>query len=190
MWAGFLRNQTSISRTCLSIYQSFALWRSWKQLMQLKLQMVLFLLYILEKRSNPTNNGNPPKSMWCKKSLKNKCVQNPIFQEKLWTAKQSTIFVEATFNNEWGSGLDRNGTQNTKPDHWPGSNTLGLLLKKLSKKVRKRKLSDSANRKHKQPNREQSKQRNIVQMLKELRTASDSEVSGCNPDSDSSSDEK
>ena len=70
--------------------------------------------------------------------LENKCVQNPIFQEKLRTAKQSTILVEATFNNEWGSGLDRNGTQNTKPDHWPGSNTLGLLLKKLSKKVRKK----------------------------------------------------
>ena len=60
--------------------------------------------------------------------FENKCVQNPIFQEKLRTAKQSTIFVEATFNNEWGSGLHRNGTQNTKPDHWPGSNTLGLLL--------------------------------------------------------------
>ena len=34
--------------------------------------------------------------------FENKCVQNPIFQEKLRTAKQSTIFVEATFNNEWG----------------------------------------------------------------------------------------
>ena len=37
---------------------------------------------------------------------------------------------------------------------------------------------------------EQSKQRNIVQMLKELRTASDSEVSGFNPDTDNSSNEK
>lgn len=122
--------------------------------------------------------------------LENKCVQVPVFQEKLRTAKQSTTFVEATFNNEWGSGLDRKGTQNTKPEHWPGSNTLGVLLKKISKKVRKRKLSDSANRKQKQNNREQSRQRNIVQMLKELRTASDSDVSGCNPDSESSEEEK
>lgn len=121
--------------------------------------------------------------------IENKCVQVPVFQEKLRTAKQSTTFVEATFNNEWGSGLDRKGTQNTKPEHWPGSNTLGVLLKKISKKVRKRKLSDSANRKQKQ-NREQSRQRNIVQMLKELRTASDSDVFGCNPDSESSEEEK
>ena len=78
--------------------------------------------------------------------------------------------------HEWGSGLDRNGTQNTKPEHWPGFNAQGLLLKKLSKKVRKRTLSDSINRKQKQPNREQSKQVNIVQMLKELLTASDSDV--------------
>ena len=43
---------------------------------------------------------------------------------------------------------------------------------------------------NKQPNCEQSKHRNIVQMLKELRTTSYSDVSGCNPDSDISSDEK
>lgn len=67
--------------------------------------------------------------------LENKCVQVPVFQEKLRTAKQSTTFVEATFNNEWGSGLDRKGTQNTKPEHWPGSNTLVVLLKKISKKL-------------------------------------------------------
>ena len=71
--------------------------------------------------------------------LENKCVQNPIFHENLRTAKQSTIFVEDTFNNEWGSGLDRNGTKNTKPDHWPGSNTLGLLLKKIIQKSPKKK---------------------------------------------------
>lgn len=122
--------------------------------------------------------------------LENKCVQVLVFQEKLRTAKQSTTFVEATYNNEWGSGLNRKGTQNTKPEHWPGSNALGVLLKKISKKVRKRKLSDSANRKQKQNNREQSRQRNIVQMLKELRTASYSDVSGCNPDSESSEEEK
>ena len=43
------------------------------------------------------------------KILEDKCVQNPIFQEKLRSAKQYTIFVEPSFNNEWGSRLDRNG---------------------------------------------------------------------------------
>ena len=116
--------------------------------------------------------------------LENKCVQVPVFLEKLRTAKQSTTFVETTYNNEWGSGLDRAGTLNTKPDHWPGSNTLGVMMKKISKKIRKRKLSDSISRKQKQAHREQSRQRNIVQMLKDLRTA------GCNADSDSSEGDK
>lgn len=40
-------------------------------------------------------------------------VQVPMFQEKLRTSKQFTIFVEAIFNDEWGSGLDRQGTLNT-----------------------------------------------------------------------------
>lgn len=37
--------------------------------------------------------------------------------------------------------------------------------------------------------REQAKQRNIVDMLKTLRAASDSDASGCNPDSESSESE-
>lgn len=45
--------------------------------------------------------------------LENKCVQVPMFQEKLRTLKQSTILVEATFNDEGGSGLDCQGTLNT-----------------------------------------------------------------------------
>lgn len=65
--------------------------------------------------------------------LENKCVQVPVFRDKLVTSKQSTTFVEATYNNEWGSGLDRDGTRNTKPDHWPGKNVLGVLMKKIAK---------------------------------------------------------
>lgn len=55
----------------------------------------------------------------------------------------------------------------------------------MAKKVRKRKLSDNAPKAQKQ-NREQAKQRNIVEMLKTLRAASDGDTSGCNPDSESS----
>lgn len=123
--------------------------------------------------------------------LENKCVQVPVFRDKLVTSKQSTTFVEATYNNEWGSGLDRDGTRNTKPDHWPGKNVLGVLMKKVAKKVRKRKHSDSGkiDRKQKQ-NKDQPNQRTIVQMLEQLRAMSDSDVSGCNPDTESSGDEQ
>lgn len=70
--------------------------------------------------------------------LENKCVQVPLFWGKLVTSKQSTTFVEATYNNEWGSGLDRDGTRNTKPDHWSGKNVLGVLMKKkIAKKAEK-----------------------------------------------------
>lgn len=122
--------------------------------------------------------------------LENKCVQVPVFRDKLVTSKQSTTFVEATYNNEWDSGLDRDGTRNTKPDHWPGKNVLGVLMKKIAKKVRKRKHSDSGkiDRKQKQ-NKDQPNQRTIVQMLEQLRAMSDSDVSGCNPDTESSGDE-
>lgn len=123
--------------------------------------------------------------------LENKCVQVPVFRDKLVTSKQSTTFVEATYNNEWGSGLDRDGTRNTKPDYWPGKNVLGVLMKKIAKRVRRRKHSDSGktDRKQKQ-NKDQPNQRTIVQMLEQLRAMSDSDVSGCNPDTESSGDER
>lgn len=69
--------------------------------------------------------------------LENKCVQVAVFRDKLVTSKQSMTFVEATYNNELGSGFDRDGTRNTKPDHWPGKNVLGVLMKKLQKRVLK-----------------------------------------------------
>ena len=47
----------------------------------------------------------------------NKCVQVPVFRDKLCTSKQYTTFVEATYHNEWGFGLNRDSTYNTKPDH-------------------------------------------------------------------------
>ena len=67
--------------------------------------------------------------------------------------------------------------------------TSGITSEKIiQKKCEERKLSDSANRKPKKKKTEPRtvKQRKIIQMLKELRTASDSNVSGCNPDSDRS----
>ena len=36
-------------------------------------------------------------------------VMQKILENKLRSATQSTIFVEPSFNNEWGSRPDRNG---------------------------------------------------------------------------------
>lgn len=66
---------------------------------------------------------------------KNKCIQEPVFRDKLVTSKQSTTFVEATYNNEWGSDIDHVGTRNSKVDHWPGKNVFGLLMKIIAKRV-------------------------------------------------------
>lgn len=62
--------------------------------------------------------------------LENKYIQVLSFRDKIVSPKQSTIFVKANHNNEWGSGLGCDGTRNTKLDHWPVKNVLGVLIKK------------------------------------------------------------
>ena len=124
--------------------------------------------------------------------IENKCVQLPEFREKLRSAKRNTVFVETTYSNKWGSGLDRNGTLNTKIDKWPGENVLGAIIGDIAKKVRKRKKSDQMSRpKVKQQSKETSRQRDISQMLRTLRATSDTDsVSGYNAsDTDSSESE-
>ena len=114
--------------------------------------------------------------------IENKCVQVSLFREKLRAAKRNTLFVETTYSDKWGSGLDREGTMNTKQEKWPGKNNLGIIIGKIAKKVRKRKNSDQMSRPRvKQLSKENSRQRDIAQMLRTLRTASDTDsVSGYN----------
>ena len=124
--------------------------------------------------------------------IENKCVQVSEFKGKLRAAKQNTVFVETTFSDKWGSGLDRNGTINTKIDKWPGENVLGVIIGTIAKKVRKRKKSDQMSRpRSKQHSKETSRQRDLAQMLRTLRTTSDTDsVSGYNAsDTDSSESE-
>ena len=107
--------------------------------------------------------------------LENKCVQVPGFCEKLRTTKQIT-YVATIFDNEWGSGLNLYGTANTKQSKWPGKNLLGTMIQNIAKKCRKRKLSDQWSRgKQKSGLRDKSKQRDVIQMLHDLRAASDSD---------------
>ncbi|XP_062586979.1 uncharacterized protein LOC134248578 [Saccostrea cucullata] len=137
------------------------------------------------KKIKPNEQWVSTKEAVMEEILENKCVQGPVFRDKLCTSKQSTVFVETTYNNEWGSGLDRDGTCNTKPEQWPGKNILGVLMKKIARKVRKRKLSDSAKSERKQKQKDLPKQKTIPQMLNQLREMSDSDE----PDTESSGDD-
>ena len=123
--------------------------------------------------------------------IENKCVQVQMFREKLRSVKKDTVFAESTYNDIWGTGLDKQGTENTKMEAWPGKNLLGQIICKISKKIRKRKKSDQWSKpKQKQHPKVNTKQRDIAQMLRALRNQSDSEsMSGFDASSSSDSEE-
>ena len=50
--------------------------------------------------------------------FENQCVKVRGFSEKLRTTKLFTIFVATIYDNEWGSGLDKHATVNTKQTKW------------------------------------------------------------------------
>ena len=99
------------------------------------------------------------------------------------------MFAESTFNDQWGTGLDKVGTENTKRSEWPGQNSLGQIIGKVAQKMRKRKKSDQWSQ-PKQNSRQQKKQRmtqnNIGEMFRSLRAPTDAEsASGCDASSES-----
>ena len=49
-----------------------------------------------------------------------KMEQVPSFKAELSKSSVNTIFVETTFDDQWGSGLNRNGTMFTMSEKWPG----------------------------------------------------------------------
>ncbi len=62
--------------------------------------------------------------------LESKAENCPHFRETL--IKSGTkILAEATGNTFWATGLDVRTTSLTKPDYWPGSNMLGMMLMDL-----------------------------------------------------------
>lgn len=123
--------------------------------------------------------------------IENKCVQVQRFREKLRSVKKDTIFAESTYNDTWGTGLNKEATENTKIEAWPGKNLLGQIISKISKKIRKRKKSDQWSKpSQKQQSKVNTKQRDIAQMLRELRYQSESEsMSGFDASTESDSDE-
>jgi predicted NAD-dependent protein-ADP-ribosyltransferase YbiA (DUF1768 family) len=71
--------------------------------------------------------------------IENKCVQVERFREKLRSVNKNTVLAESTYNDTWGTGLDKVSTENTKQCAWPGKNLLGKILQKLPKNVQKKK---------------------------------------------------
>ena len=71
--------------------------------------------------------------------IENKCAQVQQFREKLRSVEKNTVFAESTINDQWGTGLDKVGTENTKRSEWPGQNSLGQIIGKVAQKMRKRK---------------------------------------------------
>jgi ribA/ribD-fused uncharacterized protein len=119
--------------------------------------------------------------------IENKCVQVERFREKLRSVNKNTVLAESTYNDTLGTGLDKVGTENTNQCAWPGKNLLGTILTKVAKKMRKRKKSDQWSKpsQPKQQPKINTKQRNIVSMLRDLHDQSDSDsFSGWDSESD------
>ena len=56
------------------------------------------------------------------------------FHDVLKNAPPKAVFVESTYDDFWGSGLNIAGTEHTNKTAWPGKNMLGDIITKLSKK--------------------------------------------------------
>ena len=65
-----------------------------------------------------------------------KMEQVPSFKAELSKSSVNTIFVETTFDDQWGSGLNRNGTMFTLSEKWPGKNVLDEMMGKLASRCR------------------------------------------------------
>ena len=68
--------------------------------------------------------------------LEAKLAQCKEFSEALSKSNKNTTLVESTYDNYWGSGLDRKGTLNTESAQWPGKNELGRLYAEMARYVR------------------------------------------------------
>ena len=62
--------------------------------------------------------------------LKSKAENCPHFRDSL-IQSGTKILAEATSNTFWATGLDVRTTSMTKPEYWPGSNMLGMMLMDL-----------------------------------------------------------
>ena len=74
-----------------------------------------------------------------KEIVEAKVSQCREFHDVLKNAPPKAVFVESTYDDFWGSGLNIAGTKHTNKTAWPGKNMLGDIITKLSKKMKKNK---------------------------------------------------
>ena len=55
-----------------------------------------------------------------------------MFKGKLRSVKKNTVFAESTYNDTWGTELDKQGTESLAR-----KNLLGQIIGKISKKIGK-----------------------------------------------------
>ena len=73
-----------------------------------------------------------------KEIVEAKVSQCRDFHDILKNAPPKAVFVESTYDDFWGSGLNIAGTKHTNKTAWPGKNMLGDIITKLSKKMKKK----------------------------------------------------
>lgn len=61
-----------------------------------------------------------------------KAEQVNVLVNELKKCKNNSIFAKAICDVFWGTGEDPKATEQTDSNKWPGSNKLGLILKKKS----------------------------------------------------------
>ena len=71
-----------------------------------------------------------------KQILESKLDQVPEFKECVLQCKDKTKFVEAAYDDYWGSGLDKRGTHNTATTAWPEKNVMGNILTRIARSKR------------------------------------------------------
>ena len=103
--------------------------------------------------------------------IENKSVQVQMFREKLRSVKKGATFVKSSYNDIWSSSLNKIGTEDTKISSWHCKNSLGQIIQKVAKIIRKRKRSDHQLSKAKQKSKfkQDLKQQDITKMLRNIR---------------------
>ena len=107
--------------------------------------------------------------------LEAKALQVSAFRDALKKSHKSAKFVENTFDDFWGSGIDTSATLHTDSEKWPGKNVFGTLIGELANRHRRPTRSWSTPRQSASNN---DNQMNLTYMLRDLKTPRKQDSSG------------
>ena len=110
-----------------------------------------------------------------KEIIEAKAVQVSSFRDALKKSHKSAKFVENTFDDFWGSGIDTHASIHTDCGKWPGKNVFGTLVTELANKYRRPTRSWSTPR---QSATNADNQMNLTDMLRDLKTPRKRDSSG------------